>query len=123
MDIESCREYCITKKGVTEEFPFDEETLVFKIGGKIFALTSLKEWELGNGRINLKCNPEWSVELRMNYNGINPAFHMNKKHWNTVEIENSDVPLQLLKKLINHSYELVFTGLTKKVKESLEEKL
>lgn len=120
MDIESCREYCISKKRVTEDFPFDQDILVFKIGGKMFALTSLKDWESGKGEINLKCDPERSTELRANYNGIIPAFHMNKTHWNTVKINESDVPLQLLKELIDHSYELVYKGLTKKVKESLE---
>lgn len=120
MDIEKCREYCISKKGATEDFPFDQDVLVFRIGGKIFALTSLQGWESGKGSINLKCDAEWSAELRVNYNAITPAFHMNKTHWNTIKIDDGDVPLQLLKKLIDHSYELVFKGLTKKIKDSLE---
>ncbi len=107
--------YCLSKRGVTEHFPFDEDTLVFKVGGKIFALTSLKKWENGNPTLNLKCNPERAEDLRNQYDGIQPGFHMNKKHWNTIAI-NRDVPNSLVTELIDHSYELVFKSLTIKVK-------
>lgn len=108
-NVEAFRTYCLQKKGVTEEFPFDETTLAFKVMGKLFALTSLKEIEF---RINLKCDPEWAVELRDEHESIVPGYHMNKKHWNTV-IVNFTIPNVLLKKLIDHSYDLVVKKLTK----------
>jgi len=113
MNLKTFYEYCLSKKGVTEHFPFDEETLVFKVGGKMFALSSLKEWEKGNPSVNLKCNPEYAEELRAEYDDIKPGWHMSKIHWNTVEI-NREVPDSLVKELIDHSYELVFKSLTKK---------
>jgi len=120
MHIEQLRDFCITKKGVTEHFPFDETTLVFKVMGKMFALTSLDNWEKGESKINLKCNPDKAEELRGEYEGIKPGFHMNKKHWNTVTINYSDVSDDLVRELINHSYELVVKGLTKKMQAELE---
>ena len=114
MNLETYYEYCLSKKGVTEHFPFDEETLVFKVGGKMFALSSLNEWEKGNPSVNLKCNPEYAEELRAEYDNIKPGWHMSKIHWNTIEI-NSEVPDSLIKELIDHSYNLVFKSLTKKV--------
>lgn len=120
MHIEELREYCIYKKGVTEHFPFDDVTLVFKVMGKVFALVGLNLWEKGEQKINLKCDPEKSLELRTEYDGINPGFHMNKKHWNTITI-NQDVPDALVFELIDHSYELVVKGLTKKLKEELNQ--
>ena len=119
MHIEQLRDFCIAKKGVTEHFPFDEVTLVFKVMGKMFALTSLNNWEKGEEKINLKCNPEKSEELRTIYEGIFPGFHMNKKHWNTVIINSSDVSDDLAKELINHSYDLVVKGLTKNLQKEL----
>ncbi|UII24806.1 MmcQ/YjbR family DNA-binding protein [Fulvivirga maritima] len=114
MNIEWFREYCLSKKGVTEEFPFGEETLVFKVMGKVFALTDV---DLFTG-INLKCDPERAVLLREEYESIKPGFHMSKKHWNTVEMDGT-VPDSLTKELIDHSYDLVVNGLTKKAKEDL----
>ena len=113
MNLETFYEYCLSKKGVTEHFPFDEETLVFKVGGKMFALSSLNQWEKGAPSVNLKCNPEYAEELRAQYDDIKPGFHMSKIHWNTIEI-NHDVPDSLVKELIDQSYELVFKSLTKK---------
>jgi len=118
MTITDFYDYCLAKKGVTEHFPFDEDTLVFKVGGKIFALSSLSNWEKNEAAMNLKCDQERAVELREEYEGIQPGFHMSKVHWNTVTV-NSDVPLKLLHELIDHSYELVFNSLTKKVRESI----
>jgi len=109
-NVETYRTYCLQKKGVTEEFPFDETTLAFKVMGKLFALTSLNEVVF---RINLKCDPEWAIELRDEYESIIPGYHMNKKHWNTVII-NYTIPNDLLKKMIDHSYDLVVKKLTKK---------
>lgn len=120
MNIEELRDFCISKKGVTEHFPFDDVTLVFKVMNKMFALVGLHQWESGEQKINLKCNPEKANELRADYEGISAGFHMNKKHWNTVLMNNSDVSDQLVFQLIDHSYDLVVQGLTKKAKAELE---
>ena len=120
MHIEQLRDFCIVKKGVTEHFPFDETTLVFKVMGKMFALTGLNNWEKGEQKINLKCNPDKAEELRGEYEGVKPGFHMNKKHWNTIIINSSDVSDDLVRELINHSYELVIKGLTKKLQAELK---
>lgn len=109
---------CSAYQGATESFPFDEDTLVFKVGGKIFLLTGLSGWENGNPSINLKCNPERALDLRERYMAVEPGFHMNKKHWNTVFV-HQDLPLGELKKLIDHSYELVFSQLSKKMQEEI----
>ena len=114
MNLETYYEYCLSKKGVTEHFPFDEDTLVFKVGGKMFALSSLLQWEKGAPSMNLKCDPERAQELRAEYDAIQPGFHMSKIHWNTIAV-NQDVPNTLLKELIDHSYDLVFKSLTKKI--------
>jgi len=117
MNIEDFRNYCLLKKGVTESFPFDEQTLVFKVMGKMFALSGLENHP---AKINLKCDPERSVALREEYDGlIYGAFHMNKLHWNTVELE-MNLPHTLVLELIDHSYELVVSKLTKKLKEELK---
>lgn len=120
MDIEQLRDFCIAKKGVTEHFPFDDVTLVFKVMNKMFALTGLNNWEKGEQKINLKCNPEKAVELREEYEGINPGWHMNKRLWNTVTLNSSDVSDDLARELINHSYQLVVKGLIKKLQIELE---
>ncbi|WP_397445363.1 MmcQ/YjbR family DNA-binding protein [Polaribacter sp. R77954] len=120
MNIEQLRDFCITKKGVTEHFPFDEVTLVFKVMNKMFALSGLDKWEKGVESINLKCDPEKALELRAEFEGINPGFHMNKKHWNTVVLNSADVSDDLVRELINHSYDVVVKGLTKKVQKELE---
>ena len=83
MNIQQLYEFCLSKKGVTEHFPFDEDTLVFKVGGKMFCLTSLKQWESNEPSLNLKCDPDKAEELRTQYEAINPGYHMSKKHWNT----------------------------------------
>ena len=120
MNIQQYFDFCLSKKGVTEHFPFDQDTLVFKVGGKMFALSSVSEWEKGNPSVNLKCDPEKADELRAEYDGINPGWHMSKVHWNTVKI-NADVPDKLLKELITDSYELVFKSLTKKIQTEITE--
>jgi len=113
MDLGSFYEYCLSKKGVTEHFPFDRDTLVLKVGGKMFALSSLSQWEKGEPSVNLKCDPERAVALREQYDDIKPGWHMSKVHWNTISI-NKKVSDALIKQLIDHSYELVYNGLTKK---------
>ena len=120
MNIQQLYEFCLSKRGVTEHFPFDEDILVFKVGEKIFALTSLSNWEKGNPTINLKCNPERALELRAEYEAIVPGFHMNKNHWNTIEF-NSDVSDKMMCELISHSYDLVFKSLTKKLQQEIIE--
>jgi len=119
MDIEQIREYCLSKKGTTEEFPFDDDTLVFKVLGKMFALASLKWWERGEAAINLKANPEYSEILRTEYNSIRPGYHMSKKHWNTLYLHKGELHPKLIKKLIDHSYDMVIKGLTKKLRDTL----
>lgn len=120
MDIVSYRDYCISKKGVTETFPFDQDTLVFKVMGKMFALSSLKKWEEGAPSVNLKCTPEKSIQLREEFQAVNPGYHMDKKHWNTITI-NSDASDTLILELIDLSYDLVVKGLTKKLQTQLAE--
>ena len=114
MNIESYREYCLSKRGVTEDFPFDNETLVFKVGGKMFALTGIEQFK----SINLKCDPERAVELREEYRGILPGYHMNKKHWNTVMMDGS-VPMRLIKQMIDDSYDLVVSSLPKRQRDAI----
>lgn len=113
MDIEEFRQYCIQKKYVTEETPFGENALVFKVIGKMFALLSLKSpfW------VNLKCDPEYAVELREKFNSVIPGYHMNKKHWNTVFLDGS-IPNKMIFSLIDHSYELVIDKLPTKTKKN-----
>ena len=118
MNIQQLYEFCLSKKGVTEHFPFDEDTLVFKVGGKMFCLTSLKKWESGDHSINLKCNPEYALELRAQYEAVNPGYHMSKIHWNTVAVDK-DLSLKEIVKLIEHSYDLVFKSLTKKTRNEI----
>ena len=115
MHIEEFREYCVSKKGVTEEFPFDEVTLVFKVMGKMFALAPLERLP---PQVNLKCDPEKAIELREEYDGvIMPGYHMSKVHWNTLFIEQ--LPPALIFELIDHSYDLVVDKLPKKLKEEM----
>ena len=114
MNIESFREYCLSKKGVTEGFPFDRQTLVFKIVGKMFALTDIDSF----AGISLKCNPELAIDLRERYPAVSPGYHMSKTHWNTVAIDGS-IPDKLLFEWTDHSYNLVVSGLTKKQKYEL----
>lgn len=108
MNIEEFREYCLLKKGVTEHFPFDETTLVFKVMGKMFALTDIAD----DFSLNLKCDPENAVELRERYPSVQPGYHMNKKHWSTIAVDGS-IEDQLLYKWIDHSYQLVVRSLSK----------
>jgi predicted DNA-binding protein (MmcQ/YjbR family) len=114
MNIESIREHCISKKGVTENFPFDEDTLVFKVMNKMFLLISISEPDA----FNVKCDPELAVELRERYPCVQPGYHMNKKLWNTIMIDGS-VSDKLLREWIDHSYDQVVAGLPKKLKVQL----
>lgn len=120
MNLETYYEYCLSKKGASEHFPFDEDTLVFKVGGKMFALSSLLQWEKNESSVNLKCDPERAQELRAEYDEIKPGFHMSKVHWNTIAL-NGSLSNTLIKELIDHSYELVFKSLTKKIQNEIIE--
>jgi predicted DNA-binding protein (MmcQ/YjbR family) len=109
VNIEAFQKYCMAKKGVTEEFPFDNNTLVYKVMGKMFALTDVEEFE----GINLKCDPEVGVQLREEYAAVQPGYHMNKKHWITVQMDGS-IGDKLIKGWIDASYNLVVASLPKK---------
>lgn len=115
MDIENFRNICISKAGVTEGFPFDNKVLVFKVMNKMFALVDVDLFESAN----LKCDPERAAQLREQYDGIKPGYHMDKKHWNTVMMDGS-VPDPLIVELIDHSYDLVVAGLSKKLRDELD---
>jgi predicted DNA-binding protein (MmcQ/YjbR family) len=115
MNIEQVREYCIQKKGVTEGFPFGDDTLVFKVMNKMFALANLE----GELRINLKNLPERNIELREQNSGIIPGYHMNKVHWNTVIADS--VAEKLIKELIDVSYQMIVDNLSKKLQNELKE--
>ena len=115
MDIEKLRQYCLSKPEVTESFPFGDETLVFKVAGKIFALVNLNS----DLSINLKCNPELAIDLRERYPAVQPGYHMNKIHWNTVIIDGS-VSDKLMHEWIEHSYWLVVSQLPKKIRLKIE---
>jgi predicted DNA-binding protein (MmcQ/YjbR family) len=115
MDLEKIREYCLAKLGVTEGFPFDNQTLVFKVGGKMFALIDIEN----PVSVNVKCEPEKAVELREQFHAISPGYHMNKKHWNTIQL-NQDLSHQLIVNCLDHSYQLVFQSLSKKIRSEIE---
>ncbi len=114
MNIEHFRDYCLSKKIVEETFPFGEDTLVYKVMGKMFTLTSFSSPD----RCNLKCDPEWSIELRSTYEAVKPGYHMNKRHWNTVHF-NHDLSDKEILKLIDHSYELVVSGFSEKKRNQI----
>ncbi len=115
MNIEEVREYCLLKKHVTEGFPFDDTTLVFKVMNKMFALLNLES----DHSINLKCNPEKAIELRAHYDFVLPGYHMSKKHWNTIVLDGR-VSDSLLREWIDESYNLIVAGFPKKVKDEYE---
>jgi predicted DNA-binding protein (MmcQ/YjbR family) len=116
MDIETCRNYCLRKKGVTEEFPFDQNTVVYKVMGKMFMLADIEVFE----SITLKCNPEKALQLREIYEGVTPGYYMNKKHWNTVSTDGS-ISDKIIYRWIDTSYELVVAKLSQKDRKSLEQ--
>jgi predicted DNA-binding protein (MmcQ/YjbR family) len=115
MDIEQFQEYCLAKKASSEDFPFGPDTLVMRVGGKLFALTGL---DSDRFTVNLKCDLDRAVELREQYPEIQPGWHMNKNHWNTVDFEGS-LDGRMLRDLIDHSYDLVVKSLKKSEREAL----
>lgn len=114
MDIETVREYCLSKRAATEEFPFDDTTLVFKVAGKMFACMPLEKADI----LILKCDAEYALELREEYSAIEPAWHFNKKYWNQLRI--SELEEGLLKRLIDHSYDEVIRKMPRKLREEIE---
>jgi len=114
MNIEEVREYCLSKKGVTESFPFDETTLVFKVMNKMYCLLGLD-----NFKVSLKNDPDKNIELRAHYPAIYEGYHLNKQHWNTIELDGT-VPGKLIREMIDDSYEIIVESLTKKLKEELK---
>lgn len=116
MNIEEFREYCLSMPATSECFPFDENTLVFKVAGKMFALTDIVD----AFSINIKCDPEKAIELREHYDCVRPGYHMNKMHWNTIIVDGT-VSDALLKEWINHSYNLIVSSLNKNQRALLNE--
>lgn len=114
MNIEEFRAFCLSKDFVTEEFPFDDVTLTFKVDNKLFALTNVDLFET----VNLKCDPVAALDLREQYQSVSPGFHMNKKHWNTITI-NGDVPDDKLLEMVTHSYDCVVKGFSRRRKVEL----
>ena len=121
MNIEQLYEYCLSKKAVTEHFPFDDNVLVFKVIGKMFLLTGLDAQEKGESAVNLKCDPDYAIELWEQYESIEPSYHMSKKHWNTVRIYKGELSPKLVSELIDHSYDLVVKSLPKKSRDTTRE--
>ena len=116
MNFKELDKYLLSKQGATYDYPFDEEVRVYRVGNKMFALTNESKSPLS---VNLKCDPIYSLELRSLYEGIKGGYHMNKKHWNTLTLEESDVDDETIEELIDHSYDLVFKSLTKRVREGV----
>ena len=116
MDIEKIREYCLSKKGGEETLPFGPDTLVYKVGGKVFLLMGLDNEGL---RFNVKCDPDKAIELREEFSCVLPGYHMNKKHWNTIVVDGS-ASVKQVKEWIDDSYELVVGSLPKKIRDELE---
>ncbi len=115
MTLDKLCDLCEALSGTEKDFPFDDEILAFRVGGKIYALVNITEHP---PRVNLKCDPEYAIELREEYEGVRPGYHMNKKHWNTVHLAE-DVPSKLMGELVRHSYQLVFDKLPAAVREGL----
>lgn len=118
MDIESLRNYCLSKEAVEETLPFGPDTLVFKVGGKIFLICRLNTETL---QFNAKCDPEKAIELRERYDCVQPGYHMNKKHWNTIIVDGS-ISGKMLKEWIDDSYNLIVDSLPDKTKAQLKRK-
>lgn len=115
MNLESFRNFCLSRKGATEDFPFDENTIVFKVMGKMFALTDVNDFS----SINLKVDPQMGIELRERYSSVQEGYHMNKKHWITV-LMDGELPDRLVLQWVDNSYNLVVSGLTKSQKSALD---
>ncbi|MFC1655365.1 MmcQ/YjbR family DNA-binding protein [Patescibacteria group bacterium] len=116
MNINQLKKHCLSKPKATCDFPFDHETLVFRVSGKMFALTNINKTPC---TVNLKCDPIFAMALRQKHKAVVPGYHMNKDHWNTVSVEEKEMTDKLVRELVDHSYELVFAKLPKKIRESI----
>lgn len=119
LKLEQITDYCTDFPGTSQDFPFDQETMVFKVRGKMFALVNVTWWMDGNQKMNLKCDPGRALELREQYESITPGYHMSKKHWNTVGVNDGELDQDQIFEMIDHSYELVVKNLPKKDQEGL----
>lgn len=120
MNLNQLKKYCLSKPSVTSDFPFDETVLVFRLAGKMFALTNLKDEFC---EVNLKCDPGYAEFLRGKYPEVMPGYHMNKMHWNTVKTEKGNLEDDFIQSLIDHSYDLIFAGLPKKTQATIDYEL
>lgn len=120
MNIDDIRDYCLAKQQVTEHFPFDDNVLVFKVANKMFLLTGIDTWEKGEAAINLKCDPEYALQLREQYESVEPGYHMSKKHWNTIRLFKGELDWNFTKQLIDQSYDLIVKSLPKKVRDTFQ---
>ena len=119
MNIDQIRNHCLAKKGTTEEFPFNEDVLVFKVLNKMFVMAPLNKWEEGEATITCKCDPDYTIELRDRYESIYPGPYVSNKHWNTIDIFKNELHPGFILELIDHSYEMVVKGMPKAKRESL----
>ena len=119
MQIDQIRNHCLAKKGTTEEFPFDQDTLVFKVLNKMFVIAPLDKWEKGEATITLKCDPEYTLELRERYESVYAGPYVSNKHWNTIDLSKNELKPDLVLELIDHSYAMVVKGLPKRLREEL----
>lgn len=120
MNIDVIRGHCLSKKAATESFPFDENTLVFKVMGKMFAMVPLDKWDQEEASITLKCNPDYTVELRDKYESIYAGPYVSNKHWNTIAIHKKELHQEFILELIDYSYQMVVNNMTKKLQKELE---
>ncbi len=121
MNIDELRTHCLSKNGTTEEFPFDQDTLVFKVLGKMFVMAPLNRWEKGEVSVTLKCDPEYTIELREQYGSVYAGPYVSNKHWNTIDIYKGELPPKLIWELIDHSYDMVVKGMAKKLRDQLNQ--
>jgi predicted DNA-binding protein (MmcQ/YjbR family) len=119
MHIDQIRNHCLTKKAATESFPFDENTLVFKVMNKMFLMAPLDKFEKGEASVTVKCDPEYTIELRDKYESVYAGPYVSNKHWNTLAIYKNELHPKLILELIDHSYNMVVKGMTKKLREEL----
>ena len=119
MNIEELRNYCLRKKATSDSFPFDEDTLVFKVLNKMFAIVPLGKWEKGEAAITLKCDPKYTLELRETYESVYAGPYVSNKHWNTISLYTGELKQELILELIDHSYNMVVKGMTKKMRDSV----
>ena len=120
MHIDQIREYCLAKKAATESFPFDESTLVFKVMNKMFLMAPLDKWDKGEASVTVKCDPDYTLELRDQYESVYAGPYVSNKHWNTLALFKNELPPKLVLQLIDHNYDMVVKGMTKKMREELE---